>query len=299
MVVLLTGKKIIPQSAENKLLTLCGPPTLFTHPAWSPDGKQITYAANMGEGSHVYLMNADGSNVVQLTTLSSGQPSWSPDGKQIVFISNGQIYVMKRDGTAVTRVTEGQALRPSWSPDGKRIAYVAYDANNNVSLSIVTLDGTTTSTIANKLAYPSWEESTVWSPDGAQLAFVSDRTMQSEIYLINSNGTGLTQITNHSSDPRANAFYPTWSPDGRQIAFAVEESDGSMLYIINRDGTGLTAIANTGYANEPTWSPDGKRIAFVSHREKGSEIYVADIDGSQQTRLTSNPGNMQCLHWPF
>ena len=102
-------------------------------PDWSPDGRKIAFVRNFGGGiTQIYVMNADGSDLVPLTDLEWGNangPDWSPDGRRIVFMSNHdgsmEIYVMNADGTDPRQLTDdsGPAQDPDWSPDGRMIAF--------------------------------------------------------------------------------------------------------------------------------------------------------------------------------
>ena len=168
--------------------------------------------------------------------------------------------------------------------------------------------------------YPSW------SPDGRQIAFISDRDGNWEIYVMNADGSGLTRLTDSPTgdfDPKwspdgrriafmsAHAIYvvsaegsgltrltdnlgradsPSWSPDGRRITFASRQYGGEGVYVINADGSGLTNLTESWRSSgSPSWSPDGRRIAFSSTRDGGWEIYVMNADGSDATRLTDHP----------
>ncbi|HYT30878.1 MAG TPA: hypothetical protein VEN82_08875, partial [Actinomycetota bacterium] len=96
-------------------------------PAWSPDGHRIAFvgAAPGATDSDIFVMNADGSGVADLTNnpKNDSDPSWSPDGSEIAFDRSGHIHVMNADGTNVHEVGTGVAVNPSWSPDGTQIAY--------------------------------------------------------------------------------------------------------------------------------------------------------------------------------
>ena len=103
-----------------------------SRPAWSPDGSKIAFDSDRDELYHaqVYVMNADGSNQVPLTTMTYNvDPTWSPDGARIAFSTlrwgHYEICAMNADGSNQTRLTNSMAdsLFPSWSPDGSRIAF--------------------------------------------------------------------------------------------------------------------------------------------------------------------------------
>jgi uncharacterized repeat protein (TIGR01451 family) len=115
------------------------------------------------------------------------------------------------------------------------------------------------------------------------IAFASTRDGNYEVYVMNADGSGQTNLTN---DPAAD-LDPVWSPEGTRIAFT---HDGE-VFVMNADGSGRTNLTNhPAYDFDPTWSPDGTRIAFASDRDGFYDIYVMDADGSGQTNLTNLPG---------
>jgi Tol biopolymer transport system component len=108
------------------------------------------------------------------------------------------------------------------------------------------------------------------SGEAGMIAFVSGRDGNSEIYLMESDGSNPVNLTNHP----ASDFDPNWSPDGRQIVFVSDRDGSHAIYVMNGDGTGQTRIVAGG---EPEWSPDGKSIAFA----RNGSIYVLRLGGAE------------------
>ena len=132
----------------------------------------------------------------------------------------------------------------------------------------------------------------------AQIAFMSQRDGNPEIYVMDTDGGNLRRLTNHPGWD----FSPSWSPDGKRIAF-VSQRDGhadrvpgwhtSEIYVMDADGGNQLNLTNNPHDDRsPSWSPDGKRIVFESDRDNDRnhniEIYVMNADGSNQQRLTNN-----------
>jgi len=97
-------------------------------PSWSPDGKKIAFVRLGGHGPEIFVVNADGTDPVRLT--SGGVPSWSPDGTRIAFTRwrtpfAGDLWVMNPDGSGARRLTSELGVEevPAWSPDGERIVF--------------------------------------------------------------------------------------------------------------------------------------------------------------------------------
>jgi len=125
-----------------------------------------------------------------------------------------------------------------------------------------------------------------YTPVGnGKIAFQSERDGNAEIYVMNPDGSGQTNLTNNS----ANDFDPAWSPDGSKIAFTTNRDVPPEIYVMNADGSGQTRLTNnSAHDGQPAWSPDGSKIVFMSDRDGNNEIYVMNADGTAQTRLTNN-----------
>jgi len=181
-------------------------------PAWSPDGSQILYVKDhtccSAGPTEIWIMNADGSGHVQLTTNGAPVdmfPDWSPDGTKIAFdsgpVSTGtpelepgrEIYAIKPDGTGLTRLTTNTAsdFGASWSPDGRKIAFSS-NRDGNFEIYVMDADGTDVRRLTTS---PGSDVRPAWSPDGTQIAFETGRDGNSEIYVMNADGTDQTNVT--------------------------------------------------------------------------------------------------------
>ncbi len=140
-------------------------------------------------------------------------------------------------------------------------------------------------------AEPTAQEADTGAP---LIAFHSNRDGNWNIYVMNSDGTGQTRLTDN---PAADSW-PSWSPDGKRIAFISPRDDPDPddddpiweIYAMNADGSGQTRLTNdSAWHSLPRWSPDGRRIAYQSRTDGNWEVFVVNVDGSGRTRLTDNP----------
>ena len=128
----------------------------------------------------------------------------------------------------------------------------------------------------------------------SQIAFVRgagwaewepENIANTDIYVINSNGTGTIRLTSEAGAD----INPAWSPDGRRIAFASDRAGNREIYVMNADGAEPVRLTNNAARDySPAYSPNGQRIAFVSERDGNAEIYVMDVDGTNALRLTND-----------
>jgi parallel beta-helix repeat protein len=119
-----------------------------------------------------------------------------------------------------------------------------------------------------------------------KIVFQSMRDGNWEIYLMNPDGTGQTNLTNNA----ATDVEPSLSPDGEKVAFSSFRNKEFEIYVINVDGTGLTQLTNVPGAldTQPKFSPDGSKIVFYTRRHGNDEIYIMNSDGTGQIRLTDS-----------
>jgi CSLREA domain-containing protein len=123
-----------------------------------------------------------------------------------------------------------------------------------------------------------------------KILFMSSRTTGGDIYAMNPDGNGVTQLTGTAGLDEQ----PAWSPDGSKIAFASMRNDkngtGLDIYVMNADGSNVVRLTSAKQDDTaPAWSPDGTKIAFQSKRDGDPEIFTMNAaDGSNQTQLTFN-----------
>ena len=251
------------------------------------DGR-IAFVSDRDGDAEIYVMNADGSGVVQLTENDSSDwfPAWSPDGMRILFTSDRgndlevhDIYVMNADGSGVEQLTYGfDNYSPVWSPDGDRIAFAS-----RAEIYVMNADGSG----AKRLTYNN-------SVTG-RFVFYEDRDRDGapEVYVRNADGSGVERLTEYDYGTIGTDSVdqsPSWSPDGGRIVFQSSRGGAMEIYVMNADGSGvdrLTYDKNLDWF--PAWSPDGGRIAFFSGPDYGGmDIYVMNVDGSGVERLTDN-----------
>jgi Tol biopolymer transport system component len=119
-----------------------------------------------------------------------------------------------------------------------------------------------------------------WSPDSKELAFVSKRDGNEEIYLINIDGSKQTNVTNHPARDR----FPSWSPDGKRIAFQSNRDGEDAIYMLFLDrDTGPIRLTS---GRDPAWSPDGQRVALEDGATGNFELYIINQDGSSRLNLS-------------
>jgi Tol biopolymer transport system component len=209
-------------------------PVAATRANWSKQGLIAFTGTSLRGESGIWTIRSDGSFLreLRLTGLSNQMfyPTWFPDGEQVAAMDAQDLSIKRidlRTGAVATITNNKQVFTgmPSVSPDGKQIAFAGqkntgqqYDQSNN---QIWLVDEAGVSRYLESA--PSQGRAPTWSPSGSQLAFESNRGNTAgwyAIFIINRDGTGLTQIT----DRALNADHPVWSPDGRHLAFSARGS---------------------------------------------------------------------------
>ena len=276
--------------------------------------KKIVFYSDRNGNDDIFMMNQDGTGLVQLTDnpANDQDASISPDGRNIVFTSerNGtsDLFIIKGVGEVVGPDAEliifpGSDIydetQPDWSPNGEDIVFVSTMGGSKdiwiINLHIKSLERLTDT--------PYDEQGPQWSPDGKEIVYVSDRDGNRDIFLIEElpgKWGKIRQLTCEIGDDAG----PSWHPKS-QVGHIVYNSfwmGKSHIYEMNTDNCSCNpneglpdCVSNrltwdNFYDRGPVYSPDGKNIAFSSNRLDNFDIWRMKANGSRMQPLTIDPG---------
>jgi Tol biopolymer transport system component len=191
-------------------------------PMWLPDGSKIVFYSSRSPAGY-YAMNPDGSNPVRLDQIPADayELDWSPDGGRVTFTKASQIWVMNADGSNQVQLTRGSRYEygtPAWSPDGRKIAYTSYETESGYGFSEVfamDADGGNPTNLTNE-GFRDLDYAPAWSPDGSKIAYFTydggsfgGISSLWDIFVMNADGSNQTPLTRsqylQDDDPQ-------WSP---------------------------------------------------------------------------------------
>lgn len=272
------------------------PPGTFgdTHCAFSPDGERLAVSRfpNISQ-SDVFVTHLAGAEKGQLTRLTTGFAGiegidWSPNARLLVFGSHVGLWRIAANGSNQQPVRfaalQGSARHPSFSRAGVgsqlRLAYGSELRDVNV------WRWDRAQRQAKKVAGSTWwEDYPAVSPDGKRLAFASNRTGATEIWVAAADGGDPQQVTFHQG-PIVTA--PTWSPDGKWLAFSSEVAGNRDIYVIRPDGAQSNRLTTTPTEERnPSWSRDGRWLYFRSNQEGVGQIWKIARAGGAPIRVTT------------
>ncbi len=279
-------------------------PQLTTGPnsaAWTSDSRSLVYSM----AGTLWRQAVDSGTAEQLTAGPGYdyQPDCSPDGRWVAYVNYRQdaleLRVFDLEKRQSHALTSGGAVNvePRFSPDGKRLAFVSTSYNGRFHIFVGDfkdgeLTGVRRVTGESRSNLPRFyysefdhEISPTWSPDGADLIFVSNR---GHIY-----GTG--GFWRMKAEPGAQAreihyeetawkARPDFSPDGKRIVYASYlGGQWHQLWVMPSEGGDAFPVSYGDFDNtNPRWSPDGTRIAFISNRSGNTSLWVEEMPGGAQ-----------------
>lgn len=296
--------------------------------------------------SDIWMVSWDGKQNLQITNSPDGEssPRFSPNGKYLSFIAkrgedkNNQIYLLDRRGGEASRLTNFKTDPGSyvWSPDGGKILLLMKDpdvsdtAKNKARTPFVIdryhfkqdgegyLDHRATHLYLFDVATKKLDTLTTgrynetnpaFSPDGSQIAFVSNRTddpdknENSDIYVMDARPrAAMKKLTNWTGGDNS----PVWSPDGKQIAYLQSSSNENFtmygenyLAVISRDGGEpklLSKSVDRPVSNQ-RWSGDGKNIFVIMRDDRQGLIASFDVASGTMTRVADGERSFSDLEY--
>ena len=252
-----------PNGSEKMQLTF---DMLDREAVWSPEASRIAFYSYQSGNSDVWVMNADGTNLTNLTNHEAEDvnPQWSPDGHHIVFSSdrddaNGEIYRMTATGEDVQRLTSNdvQDSRPRYSPDGQHFVTQSRIPGGERDIYVYTSDGQSYVNIGVQNIDHDFQPS--WTPDGKRVVWASGDHNMGELDIVSANKDG-SDLRLEFATPE-NDYIPRFSPDGQFLAFSKSTfypTGGDEVFIWHKALDRLTQITDrTPVTREwgPEWSP--------------------------------------------
>ncbi len=282
--------------------------------------------------SDLWMVSWDGQQSVQLTHTPDGEsaPRWSPDGKYLSFLSSrqgakgSQVWLMDRRGGEGNKLTDvkGELSDYKWSPDGKKLLLVIKDPPDTSKTKTqkpyvidryqfkqdvqgyllrrythLYLFEIATKKLDTLTKGHYNEESPAWSPDGTQIAFVSNRTVDpdknenTDLWRIDAKkGSSIKQITTWNGSDNQ----PKWSPDGKQIAYLRSTAadnylmyDQDILAVISKDGGEPTLLTGTldRPVSNPVWAKDGGSISVLVSDDRERSIALVDVKSTKLMKI--------------
>ena len=237
--------------------------TEMHQPAFRPDGAWLAVNGERPDHLNLFVVRPDSSGLKEISQHREDElPAWSPDGKSIVFSSRmhgdkqSRVYVIDEVVYEGAYRVEGRPL--NFGPDDVRGEDPTWTASGLVVYS--GCDITVSPASCGLFSMPAapgvhpftqltdQEEDTAPAANGDKIAFMSNRSGDWEIYVMNVDGTGLKRLTNNSSIDGL----PTWSPNGRSIAFVSNEGGAWGVWVMNADGSGRRKLFAIGGGGLPS-----------------------------------------------
>ena len=271
------------------------------NPIWSSDGRYLYFASDRSGNMNFWRVAIDEETgkvlsepeAVVTPSKFSSHLNFSRDGKRMIYVqtenqSNIQAAGFDADREKVLGepfwITRGdrQIVRPELAADGKQFV-MRVPRRTQDDIVVVSRDGANWRDLTNDKFFDRYPR---WSPDGKRIAFASDRSGAYEIWMIDTDGTNLKQVT---FGGKPGTSFPLWSPDGKQLLFRTND----VLYTVDlsqdfQQQTPQTLVAPDNSGNlfvAWDWSPDGKTLAGTFNGPAGVAVGCYSLETKSYQRL--------------
>lgn len=208
----------------------------------------------------------------------------------VAFERDGRIFTMNADGSNQQPVTPTYetAIQAAWSLDGKRLAYACGLESHDIC--VIDADGSN----YERLTGTRGNSNPAWSPDGAQIAFTHYNGGDSQLYVMNADGSNAQPLAINYPG-LLSADYAAYAPDGTRLAFVGQTEEASEIYTMLLDGSGTVAqVTSSGYLKQNlAFSPDSAQIAF----DTTNDLYVVSAFGGADTPVATDWDYNQHASW--
>jgi dipeptidyl aminopeptidase/acylaminoacyl peptidase len=300
-----TGQLWVMTLAGRKSICLSTANEPSGEPEWSPDGKWIAFSGAAGDRRGLIVARPDGSERRYLAPLEGTNTplpntgkriAWSPDGKRIAYVT-AQPGPETADATGDPVVITRYLYKPTAGEGDTRF-------NDNKRLHIFVVDVATGAT-RQLTEGAHYEHSIDWSPDGREIAFVSNREPNEDQFFnydllaLNPETREMRRLTTTESAE----YRPHWSPDGKTIAYQATKRgltdlettmEDTHVWLIGADGTNRRELSGAidNRQGDPQWSTDGRSVFFTAQERGNVRLYRIPASGGAPETVINERGTV-------
>jgi TolB protein len=262
--------------------------TQLTHPkpgefdmagSWAFAGDRIVFSRSGASGGSLLVMPAAGGEPREIVSKDRGYftPSWAPDSRSVVYSTNeGGLWVVDVQSKKKRQLTAGTTEEDS--PVVSRAGQVLYATfSHQTDLYIQNVNGTG----EERLTFHTQDNfGPQFSPDGKKVVYMSTRTGDAEVWLIDLANGNERQLTNRVGRDGA----PVWNPNGHEVCFVSDRDGKSQLWAVGVESGAPRKLVDHE-VDFGMWSPDGARIGFLTTGDPGGELWVMDAQGGEPKKV--------------
>lgn len=243
-------------------------------PRFSPDGSRLAFLTSGGERREIVVAGADGSSprrvVPEARTVAD--IGWAADGSSLVVATDDGIELVGLDGTVGRRLHRIDRIGVvSVAARAPVLAYSHGRRETNIWTWRRAPSDPARSAGSRIIHSTASDTMPVYSPDGSSIAFLSDRTGTTQLWIASRDGGRAHRLTELE---RVMPVAPAWSPDGRRLAIVTEADGRPAITLVERSGARVTTLpAPAGGESAPSWSGDGSALLVSRDAGSGSEVW--------------------------